>query len=81
MGVLYERSGIDRRGFVIADADGSQRFYPSEPGAPRPGTAARMAEFTALAADLALWRFTQVRATLWCKTLLLLCGGLASRGG
>ena len=25
-------------------------------------------------------QFTQVRATLRCKTLLLLCGGLASRG-
>ena len=26
-------------------------------------------------------RFTQVRASLRCKTLFLLCGGLASRGG
>lgn len=52
--ILYERSGIHRRGLVVADEQGQQHFFPQHANEKTPTTAARMAAYVASAATLAL---------------------------
>jgi predicted naringenin-chalcone synthase len=54
LATLYARTGIRRRGLVIADQAGRQAFYPGGPGATTPTTAARMARYADAAPALAL---------------------------
>jgi len=52
--LLYRRTGIERRGLCIADADGVQRMYERDPGSHGPTTAARLARFNDYACEMAI---------------------------
>lgn len=64
LGVLYEKSGVRRRGFVIADGDGVENFYSSS-GEGDPSTAARMERYAKEAPGLALPACERALAHAW----------------